>query len=447
MPLLQSSILLDLIDCSSDKIALHDELQSIKYKDLGSQINRRSADLQNIEVLGLAMNNSVEWILWDLAALQSKTVCVPLPSFFTAEQTNHAIASAGISHIKDNDSLYATGIKARQSIPNDTVKITYTSGTTGSPKGVCLSEQGMIDVANSLATSLADDFSGRHLCCLPFAVLLENIAGVYAALIANCTIHITDLNNYGHDYSKLYQTLKKVGATSVIVVPEILCSLIQQVKVYGPLPLLAFIAVGGSKINSELLTHAKKSGLPVFEGYGLSECSSVVALNTSKHCKLGSVGKILPHISAKIVKGELVITNPTFLGYLGESPPNEFYTGDLAKLDSDGYLSIIGRAKNVLITSYGRNISPEWVESLLLLSPDIHQALVFGDGKPSLSAIIVPFSKNININEILTNVNKGLPKYAHIKKAHLVEPFTIDKNQLTGTGRPRRDIILSHYNF
>jgi long-subunit acyl-CoA synthetase (AMP-forming) len=173
----------------------------------------------------------------------------------------------------------------------------------------------------------------------------------------------------------------------------------------------------------------------------------VVSINAPEHFKLGSVGKILPHISAKIIKGELVIEDPGFLGYLGDKAPTEFYTGDLAEIDSDGYLSITGRKKNVLITSYGRNISPEWIESLLLLSADIRQALVFGDGQASLSAMIVPMRKDINLSSIVSAVNKDLPDYAQIKQTHLVEPFTIEKKQLTGTGRPRRDVILSHYNF
>jgi long-subunit acyl-CoA synthetase (AMP-forming) len=447
MSLLQTSVLLDLIDYSSDKIALQDETQSIRYKDLCNQISSRSSELGNVEILGLAMNNSVEWVLWDLAALQSNTICIPLPSFFTPTQTDHAIESAGITHIKDNNHLYATGHTASLAIPKNTAKITFTSGTTGTPKGVCLSEVAMVDVANSLASALSDDFAGQHLCSLPLAVLLENVAGVYAALIADCTIHITDINNFGHNYGELHQTAKKVAATSLILVPEILRSLMQQVMVYGPLTALAFIAVGGSKINSDLLRQATKLDLPVFEGYGLSECSSVVALNTPKKYKVGSVGKILPHIFAKIIEGELVITNPKFLGYLGEPTPTDFYTGDLAEIDSDGYLFVTGRVKNVLITSYGRNVSPEWIESLLLLSPDIYQVLVFGDGKPSLSAMIVPFKKEIDITSIITAVNKDLPDYAQIKQTHFVEPFTIENRQLTGTGRPRRDVISSHYNF
>ncbi len=447
MSISQTSILLQLIDFSSEKIALQDERQSVSYKDLKSEINKRSVALENVEILGLAMNNCVDWVLWDLAALQINTICIPLPSFFTSKQCYHAIKSAGITHIKDSDSLYATGVQANVNIPKNTSKITYTSGTTGTPKGVCLSEKAMVDVANSLVNTLGINFSGHHICTLPLAVLLENIAGVYSALMSNCTIHITDIKNFGQNYGALHQAIKKVDANSLILVPEILRSLIQQVITLGPLPALEFMAVGGSKINSELLTQAKKLGLPVFEGYGLSECSSVVSINTPSHFKLGSVGKILPHISAKIIKGELVIKDPGFLGYLGDLTPSEFYTGDLAEIDNDGYLSITGRKKNVLITSYGRNISPEWIESLLLLNADIRQALVFGDGQPSLSAMIVPIKRDINLSAIVSAVNKNLPDYAQIKQTHLVEPFTIETNQLTGTGRPRRDVILSHYNF
>lgn len=211
------------------------------------------------------------------------------------------------------------------------------------------------------------------------------------------------------------------------------------------LPTLKFLAVGGSKSSPQLIASARQCGFPVYEGYGLSECASVVSLNTPENDKIGSVGKVLPHIELIEQDGEIIIENPAFLGYLGEQHSGVFQTGDLGHLDEDGYLTIDGRKKNILITSYGRNISPEWIESQLLLCPEIMQAVVYGDSEPFLSAYIVPMSSGADLETAIARTNAALPEYAHIKNFSPVPPFTVVDGTLTGTGRPKREVILSKY--
>jgi long-subunit acyl-CoA synthetase (AMP-forming) len=290
---------------------------------------------------------------------------------------------------------------------------------------------------------LGEDFTGIHACALPLAVLLENVAGVYAGLMAGCTIKLTGLQSFGRNYENLHEVLNR--ATSVILVPEILRILMAQVVTKGVLPDLKFIAVGGSKIDPALIKQARKMGLPVYEGYGLSECASVVSLNTPEHDKLGSVGKLLPHIRTRIVEGEIQIKDPGFLGYIGEEAAHIFPTGDLGQIDDDGFLSVTGRKKNVLITSYGRNVSPEWVEAALLAQLSIAQAVAYGDAQPHLSALIVSSAPDADIQGAINKANATLPDYAQIKYFQIVPPFTIEDGTLTGTGRPRREVILSKY--
>ena len=218
-----------------------------------------------------------------------------------------------------------------------------------------------------------------------------------------------------------------------------------QAAAKGPLPDLKFIAVGGSKVDPALITQARLMGLPVYEGYGLSECASVVSLNTPKNDKPGSVGKILPHVKTRISEGEIQIKNPGFLGYVGEDAPEIFSTGDLGTIDEEGFLSVTGRKKNILITSYGRNVSPEWVESILLSQPAIAQAIVYGDAQPHLSALIVPSSAQADIQGAVNAANLRLPDYAQIKDFQVVPAFSLANDMITGTGRPRRDQILKNY--
>ncbi len=431
----------------SNKIALQDNEQVIYYGQLFNEINKRAKKLTNVTVLGIAMNNSVEWVLWDLAALASNIICVPLPPFFTKAQIQHSINSAGITHIISAKGLEASLVTENKNIPPTTAKITYTSGTTNEPKGVCLSQSSMVRVSVSIVELLGNDFVGNHMCVLPLAVLLENVAGIYAGLIAGCHIYLKAMEQFGKNYCDLHEQLLLQKTSSIILVPEILRQLMMQVQHKGPLPDLRFVAIGGAKINPQVIKQARLLGLPVYEGYGLSECGSVVSLNSPLTQRLGSVGKLLAHVKASISDGEVIITNPGFLGYLGEHSPKVFATGDIGEFDEDGYLSITGRKKNILITAYGRNISPEWIESLLLSSADIAQAVVIGDSEVYLSALIVSVesSRSASIKSTIADINQQLPVYAQIKNIHFVEPFSLDNQQLTGTGRPRRNVIINHY--
>lgn len=438
------SLLFGIMQHAPDKVALMEEGYHVTYGDLPNLIHIRAERLKQYRCVALAMNNEIEWILWDLAALAASITLVPLPPFFTKDQRDHAIKSSGCDAIITPDGLIPLP-NFSVDLPVHTAKITYTSGTTGTPKGVCLSIKGIEDVAQSIVDVLGTDMAGLHACVLPLGVLLENVAGVYATLMAGGTVLFNHLENFGKNYENLHAIIKGADATSVILVPEILRILMAQIAQKGSLPSLTYVAVGGSKVSPALISQARALGLPVYEGYGLSECASVVALNTPQNDEIGTVGKLLPHIHAAIENGELIIRNTGFLGYVGEAVPDYVYTGDLAAMDANGFISITGRKKNVLITSYGRNIAPEWVESELLSQPEIAQAVVYGDGESSLSAFVVPSSASANISESIARANARLPGYAQIKNFTPVPPFSPGDGTLTGTGRPRRSRIFQLY--
>lgn len=427
-----------------DKPALMEEGYRVSYGDLPNLVHSRAERLKQYRCAALAMDNEIEWVLWDLAAMAAGVTLVPLPPFFTKEQRDHALRSSGCDAIITPDGLIPLP-NTPVALPQGTAKITYTSGTTGTPKGVCLSAQAMKDVAQSIVDVLGKDMAGIHASVLPLGVLLENVAGVYATLIAGGTVLFHHLQTFGKNYENLHGVLKESGATSIILVPEILRILMAQIVQKGPLPSLRYVAVGGSKVSPTLITQARALGIPVYEGYGLSECASVVALNTPAQDVIGSVGKLLPHIHAAIQNGEIIIRNTGFLGYVGETAPDYIYTGDLGTMDAGGFIGITGRKKNVLITSYGRNIAPEWVESELLSQPEIAQAVVYGDGESSLSAFIVPVAATANIADGIARANARLPDYAHIKHFTPVPPFSPSDGTLTGTGRPRRSRIFQLY--
>lgn len=435
------------------RIALVSDMRSLTYGELNKRVALYANSLSDVDALGIQLDNGIEWILWDLAALMSHTPCVPVPGFFHTEQITHIIASTGITHMVDADGIRVLNKKSLHdsSLPplhGETAKITFTSGTTGTPKGVCLSRQGIEELVFSLQDTLDSSFAARHAVILPLAILLGNLAGVYTTLVAGGTVYAPPLaeiglsNPFAPDLEKLASYLVKQKITSTIAVPELLRGLMAA---NTPFPHMKFMAVGGAKIAPELISNARLRGLPAYEGYGLSEAASVVALNIPEHDRPGSVGKVLDHVDVSIIDNEVHIRSHAFLGYLGSPADTTFATGDLGFIDEDGFLYINGRKKNVIITSHGRNISPEWVESLLLAQPGIAQAMVYGDGESSISALIVPTHPTAKIQEAVLNANLSLPGYAQVQSYQLTTPFSAKEGTLTANGRPRRDQIIKQH--
>jgi acyl-CoA synthetase (AMP-forming)/AMP-acid ligase II len=157
---------------------------------------------------------------------------------------------------------------------------------------------------------------------------------------------------------------------------------------------------------------------------------------------------VLPHARVRIdAEGQIHVRGATLLGYVGQpagtAPPEEVATGDLGELDADGYLYVRGRARNMLITSLGRNVSPEWVESELQLDPSIGQAIVLGEARPFLVALIVPTpGLREGVAAAVAAANARLPAYAQLRRwAFAPEAFSFDAGTLTANGRPRREAI------
>ncbi|MDZ4099650.1 MAG: AMP-binding protein, partial [Methylophilaceae bacterium] len=413
---------------------------------------------------------------------------VPLPAFFSAEQIVHAIHDAGINKVVSDQPIvmenllqsHGISITARQSyqiagrwltqlslaavparlLPSDTIKITYTSGTTGNPKGVCLSVQAIERVATSLLSVTEAAAQDKHLSILPLSTLLENIAGLYIPLMAGARSmlfpsHRVGLSGAtGIDPQKMLNMIQSTLATTLVLTPELLKALVMMAESGFIIPKsLRFIAVGGATVSHALLERAAKFGLPVFEGYGLSECCSVVSVNTAKHRLEGSVGKPLPHVKISFAEdGEILVAGSTLLGYTDTTESeghNAFWpTGDIGYLDDAGYLYIDGRKKNMFITSFGRNVSPEWVESQLTQSPLIAQAALFGEAKPWNTALIFAMShiSDAQIDGAIHGINAGLPDYARVNRwIRLKTPFSTQNQQLTPNFRLRRDVIWQAY--
>ncbi len=459
-------------------MALSDGERSFTYRELAMAVEEISVQLRTsgAKVIGIAMDNSPLWGVLDLAVLNARLVCVPLPGFFSPAQLSHVIQDAGIDTILtdrpgffrellgngvgqviDRRHLFGNyaeirGIAANSKAPSGTAKITYTSGTTGNPKGVCLDILSMEKVAKSLLEASCAGRGDRYLSVLPLSTLLENIGALYVSLLAGATCYLPPLGQVGLDgaakldSAKMARAFEQFRASCAILTPQLLGALVALDK---PLPDLRFLAVGGAPVSGRLLEKAVELGFPVFEGYGLSECASVVSLNAKDNRKIGSVGKPLPHVSLKFAEdGEILVKGALMLGYChgGAANRNEYWpTGDTGYLDGEGFLHLTGRKKNIFITSFGRNVAPEWVERELTVHPAILQAAVFGEGRPWNVAVIVPRDPAL-VEDAVGQANETLPDYARIGKWLVAkEPFLPENGQLTSNGRLKRDAIWPLY--
>jgi long-chain acyl-CoA synthetase len=211
--------------------------------------------------------------------------------------------------------------------------------------------------------------------------------------------------------------------------------------------------VGGAPMPSAVVKQARSIGLPLYEGYGLTECSSVVSVNTPAEFRDGSVGKVLPHTAVRIAgDSEIMVRGGLCAGYVHDDTgfdDQEWPTGDLGYIDGDGYLYVSGRKANAYSTAFGRNVSPEWVERVLETHPAIRQAVLFGEGKPFNVAIIVPAQADHTdqaIAQAIEQVNSSLPDYARAESwVRATEPYSQVNQQLLATGVVHRQRICSNY--
>ncbi len=447
----------------------------LDYGRLDNEISLRQKALKQCaaQVVALALENGPELLLWDLAILFEGLSCLILPPFFTPEQRLHCLeqsqadlviaapqytAELQQAGLRSTDVGWVRSVRQPSALPRGTAKLTFTSGTTGTPKGVCLSAESILRVAQALHLASQPQRPGHHLSLLPLAILLENV-GCYAALYAGATLSLPAQRTLGIqgasavEMPHLLRALKVRQPESLILVPQLLLLLVSawEQGVYDP-SRLRFVAVGGATVSRELLLRAEAAGFPVYEGYGLSECASVVALNRPGAHRRGSVGKPLAHVHIRLAEdGEVLIAGAGMLGYLGAADPvpQWWASGDLGEFDKQGYLHLLGRKKHQFVTSYGRNVNPEWVEAQLTQTGLVGQAFVYGEARPQNHALLWPLradTTDAQIAAVVAQANRGLPDYAQVHTwTRLQQPFSTHNGLATANGRPRREAILDHY--
>lgn len=433
-----------------------------------------------------------------------------------------SLQKEGAALDKENPDLY----KQIRSVvkPDDLATIIYTSGTTGDPKGVMLTHTSL--VSNVTACLQIFDFYGQEdvtLTYLPPSHIFERMI-LYVYQYSGVQIW------YAESIEKLGDNLKEVRPMVMTTVPRMLEKVFERVNamvetlpaprkaifkwaikvakqfdtegnngsfymikykianalVYKKLRLgfggrLRMLVAGGAALNPELGRIFTAAGMPVLQGYGLTETSPVISVNRLGQNRMGSIGEIIPGVEVKIVEdGEILVKGPNVMKgyYKNEEATKEvfydgwFKTGDIGYIDRDGFLYITDRKKDFIKTSGGKYIAPQLIEQRLARSKYVEQAVVLGDKRKFASALLFPSwealrafadGRNINYNTdeellkhpdvrniydgVMEEVNNTLAQWETIKKYEIIPGIlTVDNDQLTPTLKVRRRNIEQRYN-
>lgn len=477
-------------------------ISPLGYGSLKASIIRCHASLSELsgKRVGLFIGNRPLWGIYDIALTLKGALVVPIPTFFTKDQIAHMVDDSAMEMVVvesaefvalrgmndlftsmpvleaafdlEEPSVYPScGAETEDLFEKDRIaKIIYTSGTTGRPKGVMVRLSAMEAVTASLAERTCSGPDDRHLSLLPLSTLVETIGGLYLPLMAGGTTmypQVKEAENILFNPAGLRKALIDTRPTMLNLVPSLLEAMLHGAESCEELPSsLRFVACGGASLLPSLLERVESLALPLYEGYGLSECTSVVAVNGPGLSRPGSVGKVLAHARVDIAEdGEIRVSGDALMsGYTDGTKKDlkTLETGDLGHLDDDGYLFVTGRKDNLIVTNKGRNVSPEWVESVLYKSSLIQQVMVYGDASSRVAAVIVPEQKwldefcpgdDIDENAVkemrleIDKVSSKLPLYARVECIAIAkEPFTIENGLKGGDGRLKRKMIIRAYN-
>jgi long-chain acyl-CoA synthetase len=194
-----------------------------------------------------------------------------------------------------------------------------------------------------------------------------------------------------------------------------------------------FVISGGAPLSAELAAFFVGAGLDILEGYGLTETSPVITVNTMNHRKLGTVGRVIPGVEVKIASdGEILTRGPHVMkGYFNSPEATEqaidkegwFHTGDIGEIDADGFLRITDRKKDIIVNAYGKNVAPQPIENLLKTSPYIGTPVLIGDKRRFLSALIVPNFEALqrDVEKMGVTISSNEELVAHPKAVDIIQ--------------------------
>ncbi|PKG40224.1 AMP-dependent synthetase/ligase [Psychromonas sp. Urea-02u-13] len=473
-------------------------------------------------------DSNIKYIFISDSNLLDDNICAELKSFRKViSLENNYNAKNGLSFQKllelgdelSNQQPQLFALMRNAVKPEDVATIIYTSGSTGEPKGVEISHQNLISQIKATHERFPlDPQKDKILTCLPLAHVFERMVGYYY-ISTGTPLYFAD------DIKKVGDLLREIKPTVITLVPRLLEKVYAKMNsriedqsglkrklmssaferaidkipaknslsdkifdklIYSKLRAalggnLTMLIVGGSALSESMEHFFKNIGFNVYQGYGLTESSPVLAVNFPGNVRYRTVGKIYPGVEVKIASdNEILAKGPNVMvGYHNnEQATNEvidsdgwLHTGDLGSLDADGYLTITGRKKELFKTSNGKYVSPVPIEQRLCKSPLIDMAAIIGENHRFVSCLLFPDYENLDairehrgygdmsnsdflnssevkheIKEAVQAVNDQLSAWEKIQKYKFVKhPITIETGELTPTMKLRRHVIEAKF--
>lgn len=416
-----------------------------------------------------------------------------------------------------------------KSKPEDIRMLIYTSGTTGRPKGAMITHANILFQINSLDQLLPSRETDEQLCFLPLCHVLERLFSIETQIASGATV------NFAESPETVFDNLREVSPHVFVAVPRLWEKIFSRLQIMRkeatPIGRWAFdraiaagarraeyaitgekapagielayriwdflvlanmrrmigmnrarrTTTGAAPISPELLRWFWAIGIPLFEGFGQTESSGVATVNSPGDNKIGTIGRTLPGAETRIgPDGEILLRGPhVFKGYWKNEektretilPDGWLRTGDVGRVDNEGYFTITGRIKDIIITAGGKNITPAEIESALKFSPYISDAVVIGDKRKYLTCLImidqenvenfaqehrVPFSDFASlcaapevvklVGEEVEKVNKQFARVEQIKAFRLINILlTAEDEELTPTMKLKRSYVESKH--
>jgi long-chain acyl-CoA synthetase len=502
-------------------VPLFSTLPAVQVKDLITDCGARL-----VLVSSAAQRAKIEEIQNELPALEFVICLDDAPDGRAEYSTFAALEAAGAAYWEANLGGYEATWPA--AAPDDVATIIYTSGTTGVPKGVMLTQRNLVSNVEAIIRAIQFTSDDVFLSFLPLAHIYERTAGFYLPIriggaIAYCESLFTVADNMAEvrptimfSVPRLYETMRekmlnlklpekektrylaalelaqKAGATMGKMPDAPALSFVEQIKfkvydamLYGKIRaryggrLRAFVS-GGAPIAPELGALFLGLGLQVLEGYGLTETSPVIAVNRPGRPHLGTVGEPIGALDVRIAgDGEILVKGASVMKGYWEKPDETraaldedgwFHTGDLGVL-ADGFLKITGRKKDLLVLANGKKVAPAPIELRLTESKYIAQAVLLGDNRKAVSALIVPnldalreysAQQKLGLNtddelleaapirELLRReidaAGEHLADFERVRHFTLLkEPFSVEAGEMTPTLKIKRAVVARKY--
>jgi long-chain acyl-CoA synthetase len=417
--------------------------------------------------------------------------------------------------------------RVAQSKLEDPATVIYTSGTTGTPKGVLLTHSNIVSVLEDLIKLIPINKDDVYLSFLPLSHVFERVCGEFYWL------HSGGTNAFAEGLETIAKNMAEVQPTMILVVPRVLDKIYSKVKsgIEGgsskarklinwaleigtevmrlqshkekPGPVLSMkyrladrlvlrklrsrigsrlrlVVSGGAPATREVIEFFNAVGILTVEGYGLTETTAPASVNRPELIKPGTVGKNLPSVKVRTAEdGEILISGPTvFKGYLKNDEATReafdgewFKTGDIGTIDGDGYIRITDRKKDLIVNSSGKNIAPQRIEGILKSIPLVSQAIVFGDKRKTLVALLTLDEQaatelarehgwpcddyatlaecpqlNRYLRSEIDDRSHGLADYERVRKfGVLPQDLSVENGELTATLKVKRNVVAENY--